>query len=202
MDDDAEIIAESLVEPNENLEQLGRDLVELEQPGSRELLSSIFRTIHTIRGTSGSLAFGRLEEPTHVGETLLSRLRDGEQEMKPPAPTRRSTSRPSSRSSSGCWRWHPAAPPATTDVETAAPLRRDRRGWRRPDVVPGRAERASVGTPGHRRRRLEARRTTYVRRLPGPGSGPGSQPAVRRSGMTMSTEAGRSSSRRGSGAGW
>lgn len=82
MDEDAEIIAEFLVESHENLDQLDRDLVELEQqPGSRELLSSIFRTIHTIKGTSGFLAFGRLEQLTHVGETLLSRLRDGEQEM-------------------------------------------------------------------------------------------------------------------------
>jgi len=82
MDDDAEIIAEFLVESHENLDQLDRDLVELEQhPGSRELLSSIFRTIHTIKGTSGFLAFGRLERLTHVGETLLSKLRDGEYAM-------------------------------------------------------------------------------------------------------------------------
>lgn len=82
MDDDAEIIAEFLVESHENLDQLDRDLVELEQhPGSRELLSSIFRTIHTIKGTSGFLAFGRLEKLTHVGETLLSKLRDGEYAM-------------------------------------------------------------------------------------------------------------------------
>jgi two-component system chemotaxis sensor kinase CheA len=85
MDDDAEIIAEFLVESHENLDQLDRDLVELEQhSGSRELLSSIFRTIHTIKGTSGFLAFGRLEKLTHVGETLLSRLRDGERTMSPP----------------------------------------------------------------------------------------------------------------------
>jgi two-component system chemotaxis sensor kinase CheA len=84
MDDDVEIIAEFLVESHENLDQLDRDLVELEQhPGSRELLSSIFRTIHTIKGTSGFLAFGRLEKLTHVGETLLSKLRDGEYAMNP-----------------------------------------------------------------------------------------------------------------------
>ncbi|WP_370290473.1 chemotaxis protein CheW [Nocardioides sp.] len=84
MDDDAEIIAEFLVESHENLDQLDRDLVELEQqPDSRERLSSIFRTIHTIKGTSGFLAFNRLEQLTHVGETLLSRLRDGEQVMTP-----------------------------------------------------------------------------------------------------------------------
>jgi two-component system chemotaxis sensor kinase CheA len=84
VDDDAEIIAEFLVESHENLDQLDRDLVELEkEPGSRELLSSIFRTIHTIKGTSGFLAFNRLEALTHVGENLLSRLRDGEMVMTP-----------------------------------------------------------------------------------------------------------------------
>jgi len=82
MDDDAEIVAEFLVESHENLDQLDRDLVELERtPDSRELLSSIFRTIHTIKGTSGFLAFNRLEVLTHVGENLLSRLRDGKMTM-------------------------------------------------------------------------------------------------------------------------
>ena len=82
MDDDAEIVAEFLVESHENLDQLDRDLVELERtPDSRELLSSIFRTIHTIKGTSGFLAFNRLEALTHVGENLLSRLRDGKMVM-------------------------------------------------------------------------------------------------------------------------
>jgi len=81
-DEDDEIVQEFLVESHENLDQLDRDLVDLEQqPGSRELLSSIFRTIHTIKGTSGFLAFSRLESLTHVGENLLSRLRDGEQAM-------------------------------------------------------------------------------------------------------------------------
>ena len=45
VDDDAEIVAEFLVESHENLDQLDRDLVELERtPDSRERLSSIFRT--------------------------------------------------------------------------------------------------------------------------------------------------------------
>ncbi len=75
---DQEIINEFLVESQENLDQLDRDLVSLEQsPGSRDLLASIFRTIHTIKGTSGFLAFHRLEKLTHAGENLLSRLRDG-----------------------------------------------------------------------------------------------------------------------------
>jgi two-component system chemotaxis sensor kinase CheA len=79
MDD---IVREFLVESHENLDQLDRDLVALEsEPGSRPLLSSIFRTIHTIKGTSGFLAFGRLERLTHVGENLLVELRDGSRSM-------------------------------------------------------------------------------------------------------------------------
>src|SRR5947209_4440512 len=73
-----EIVAEFLVGSHENRDQLDRDLLALEQnPGSRELLAGVFRTIHTIKGTSGFLAFHRLEKLTHVGENLLSRLRDG-----------------------------------------------------------------------------------------------------------------------------
>src|SRR4051812_30603196 len=84
VDEMGDIVQEFLVESHENLDQLDRDLVALEQrPGSRDLLSSIFRTIHTIKGTSGFLAFNRLERVTHAGESLLSRLRDGAQSMTP-----------------------------------------------------------------------------------------------------------------------
>jgi two-component system chemotaxis sensor kinase CheA len=79
-----DIVEEFLVESHENLDQLDSDLVALEQdPNSRERLSSIFRTIHTIKGTSGFLAFNRLEEVTHVGENMLSRLRDGALALTP-----------------------------------------------------------------------------------------------------------------------
>ncbi|MGN8244996.1 chemotaxis protein CheW [Cellulomonas soli] len=82
MEDVDEIVREFLVESHENLDQLDRDLVALEEsPGSRPLLSSIFRTIHTIKGTSGFLAFGKLEKVTHIGENLLVELRDGRRQM-------------------------------------------------------------------------------------------------------------------------
>ncbi len=75
---DLEIIKEFLVESYENLDRLDRDLVALEKdPSNREILASVFRTIHTIKGTSGFLAFNQLESVTHAGESLLSRLRDG-----------------------------------------------------------------------------------------------------------------------------
>ncbi len=77
-----EIVKDFLVESYENLDQLDQDLVALEQdPGNREILASVFRTIHTIKGTCGFLDFGKLEKVAHVGENLLSKLRDGELEL-------------------------------------------------------------------------------------------------------------------------
>ncbi len=85
MDEMDEIVHEFLVESYENLDQLDQDLVALESdPSSRALLSSIFRTVHTIKGTSGFLGFGNLERVSHVGESLLSELRDGERAMDQP----------------------------------------------------------------------------------------------------------------------
>ncbi|MFN8711176.1 MAG: Hpt domain-containing protein, partial [Planctomyces sp.] len=73
-----EVVKEFLVESEENLDQLDRDFLALEEsPDDRNLLSSIFRTIHTIKGTSGFLGFSKLERITHQGEGLLVRLRDG-----------------------------------------------------------------------------------------------------------------------------
>nr|WP_284328107.1 Hpt domain-containing protein [Demequina litorisediminis] len=66
----------------ENLDRLDRDLVDLETAtDSRALLGSVFRTIHTIKGTSGFLGFSTLEGLTHVGENLLAELRDGKRTM-------------------------------------------------------------------------------------------------------------------------
>jgi two-component system, chemotaxis family, sensor kinase CheA len=84
MNDCDDIVKEFLVESHENLDRLDRDLVELEKhPSDRETLASIFRTIHTIKGTSGFLGFGRLESVTHAGESLLARLRDGQLSLNP-----------------------------------------------------------------------------------------------------------------------
>jgi two-component system, chemotaxis family, sensor kinase CheA len=79
-----DVVREFLVESYENLEQLDRDLVLLEQDrSSQSTLGSIFRTIHTIKGTCGFLGFWKLESVAHVGENLLSKLRDGELHLRP-----------------------------------------------------------------------------------------------------------------------
>jgi two-component system chemotaxis sensor kinase CheA len=83
-DDLDEVVREFLVESYENLDRLDRDLIVLEsEPASRPTLSSVFRTIHTIKGTCGFLGFSRLEAVTHSGESLLARLRDGKLALTP-----------------------------------------------------------------------------------------------------------------------
>ncbi len=78
MNDNREFVEEFLVESSENLDQLDRDLLALEQaPGDPERLASIFRTVHTIKGNSGFFGFSKLGALTHSGEHLLGRLRDG-----------------------------------------------------------------------------------------------------------------------------
>ena len=82
MSDD--IVREFLVESNENLDLLDRELVQLEKdPTNRDTLASVFRTIHTIKGTCGFLGFTKLESVAHVGENLLSRLREGRLTLNP-----------------------------------------------------------------------------------------------------------------------
>jgi len=73
-----------LVESAENLDRLDRDLVGLEKnPGDKDALAGVFRTIHTIKGTCGFLGFSKLEKVAHVGENLLTRLRDGQLTLTP-----------------------------------------------------------------------------------------------------------------------
>jgi two-component system chemotaxis sensor kinase CheA len=79
VDEMDEVISEFLIESHENLDRLDRDLVELEKdPRSPEIIAGIFRTVHTIKGTSGFLGFEKLERLAHAAENLLGKLRDGE----------------------------------------------------------------------------------------------------------------------------
>jgi two-component system, chemotaxis family, sensor kinase CheA len=77
-----DIIREFLIESNENLNRLDQEIVQLEQrPGDKELLASIFRTVHTIKGTCGFLGFGILERVTHRAEDILSQVRAGKRAL-------------------------------------------------------------------------------------------------------------------------
>jgi len=78
--EDQEIVKEFLIESNDNLSRLEQEMVELERrPRDTELLASVFRTFHTIKGTCGFLGYGKLERVAHQAENVLSQLRSGSQ---------------------------------------------------------------------------------------------------------------------------
>ncbi len=79
MEDEDDILNEFLVECSEGIEQLDQEFVELEKnTDDPNLLGSIFRNIHTIKGTCGFLGLPKLENVAHGAENILSAMRDGD----------------------------------------------------------------------------------------------------------------------------
>lgn len=76
--EDEEILQDFLVEAGEILEQLSGQLVDLEgQPDNRDLLNSIFRGFHTVKGGAGFLQLHALVDCCHITENLFDSLRTG-----------------------------------------------------------------------------------------------------------------------------
>lgn len=75
MDD---LVSDFIAETREGLEALDSELVRFEQqPEDPETLGSIFRLIHTIKGTCGFLGLTRLQTVAHSAENVLGGFRDG-----------------------------------------------------------------------------------------------------------------------------
>jgi len=73
-----DLTREFIAESQEGLDRMERCLTELElRPDDGELVGEIFRSVHTIKGTTGFLGFDRLEKLAHTGEHLLGSLREG-----------------------------------------------------------------------------------------------------------------------------
>jgi len=77
MDEEESIMDEFLIECSEGIDRLDQEFVEIEKsPDDTALLGSIFRTIHTIKGTCGFLGLPKLENVAHGTENILSLMRD------------------------------------------------------------------------------------------------------------------------------
>jgi two-component system chemotaxis sensor kinase CheA len=73
-----ELLGEFLTETGEGLDQLDVELVRFEQePNNAEMLNTIFRLVHTIKGTCGFIGLVRLAKLAHAAETLMGQYRDG-----------------------------------------------------------------------------------------------------------------------------
>ncbi|MCG6970206.1 MAG: chemotaxis protein CheA [Gammaproteobacteria bacterium] len=82
MEEDAELLQDFLVEAGEILEQLGEQLVELEnRPQDNDLLNAVFRGFHTIKGGASFLSLDALVNICHRAEDVFNVLRNGERSV-------------------------------------------------------------------------------------------------------------------------
>ncbi len=79
IDGDAELIEDFVVESREALDVVDEALLALESnPGDIEQVKEVFRRVHSVKGSSSFLGFDMIEGLSHAGESLLSKVRDGE----------------------------------------------------------------------------------------------------------------------------
>jgi two-component system, chemotaxis family, sensor kinase CheA len=78
-DADADLIGEFVTECKDLLEKAEAALLKLEtNPEDMDSVNTVFRTFHTMKGTSGFLGLLHIQEFAHFAESLLSRVRDRE----------------------------------------------------------------------------------------------------------------------------
>ncbi len=81
---DDELLQDFLVEAGEILESLNEQLVDLENsPDDMDLLNTVFRGFHTIKGGAGFLAIDAMVALCHRSEDIFNLLRNGERKITP-----------------------------------------------------------------------------------------------------------------------
>jgi two-component system chemotaxis sensor kinase CheA len=84
--DDA-ILDELIIESREHLENIEPNLLALEKEGgtvSGEIINSIFRAIHSIKGAFGFYGLKNIQGLSHAMESVLMQVRDGKMAISPP----------------------------------------------------------------------------------------------------------------------
>ena len=78
-DTDSELMGEFITESNEAIDAAEASLLDLEtSPEDVEAIDTVFRSFHTIKGTSAFLGLDILTHLGHLSENLLSRIREKE----------------------------------------------------------------------------------------------------------------------------
>ncbi|MCD6473264.1 chemotaxis protein CheA [Candidatus Aerophobetes bacterium] len=81
---DPEIMGEFINESREHLESLEPKLLQLEkEPHNLDLLNDIFRSFHTLKGSSSFLGLTQIIELSHKSESILDKLRREELKVTP-----------------------------------------------------------------------------------------------------------------------
>ncbi len=75
---DEDILQDFLVEAKDGISKMEEEFIELERdPSNIEIIKSLFRTMHSLKGASGFFGFKTLEGIAHFAEDILSKVRDG-----------------------------------------------------------------------------------------------------------------------------
>ncbi|MBI5804917.1 chemotaxis protein CheA [candidate division TA06 bacterium] len=78
---DAELLSEFVAENLEYVSQAESALLEWEKnPGNQELLNTIFRAFHTIKGTASFVNLDQIKDMAHQVESMLAKVRDRQAE--------------------------------------------------------------------------------------------------------------------------
>src|SRR5262245_54976131 len=78
---DSELVAYFVVESQEGLADIEQQMLAIETGGADvdvELVNSVFRTMHTIKGTAGFLGLDRIGSLAHCLEEVLNAMRNRE----------------------------------------------------------------------------------------------------------------------------
>jgi two-component system, chemotaxis family, sensor kinase CheA len=82
--EDADLVRDFVSEAYEHLNSIEVNSVEWEKnPNNREIINSIFRPFHTIKGVSGFLNFHKINKTAHQLENLLDECREGRLQLSP-----------------------------------------------------------------------------------------------------------------------
>ena len=72
------LLEQFLSESRESLQDIGERLMQLEkEPDSSDLMTELFRLVHTLKGNSGLFALPELTRVLHAGEDLMDAVRNG-----------------------------------------------------------------------------------------------------------------------------
>jgi two-component system chemotaxis sensor kinase CheA len=73
-----QLLNELVMESLEGLDAFDQEILAFERgEQNAETWNNAFRIIHTIKGSSGCIGFGKVESVAHAGESFLTVLRDG-----------------------------------------------------------------------------------------------------------------------------
>jgi two-component system chemotaxis sensor kinase CheA len=72
------LLEQFIQEARDFLQTIGENLIALEEaPDSVELMTELFRAVHTLKGNSGLFEFPEMTRVLHAGEDLMDAVRDG-----------------------------------------------------------------------------------------------------------------------------